>query len=96
MAELFGGVTAVPALHQVLLHIREQGTAAAYRNVEETVVEAAFLAGREFPMGAHTAHPELLARLVEGGRRGGLVHPQQTSRYGYGLGLDLRVPQQTL
>lgn len=96
MAELFGGVTAVAALHQVLLDIGEQGATPAYRDIEETVVEAAFLAGREFPVGVHAANPELLARLLQCGRRGGRVHPQQTSRYGYGFSLDLGVPQQAL
>jgi hypothetical protein len=64
----------------MLLDIREQGAAPAYRDVQETVVEAAFLAWREFAVGAYTARPELLACLLEGRGRGGRVHPQQTGR----------------
>ena len=58
MAELLGGVTAVAALQQMLLDIGQQGAAAANRDVQETVVEAAILVRREFPMGAYAALAE--------------------------------------
>ncbi|MEU0969270.1 hypothetical protein ABZ357_29115 [Streptomyces sp. NPDC005917] len=96
MAELFGGVPAEPALRQVLLHIGEQRAAPANGDVEETVVEAAFLRRGEFPVGAHQADPELFTGLVEGGRRGSEVDAQQTGGYVYGFGFDLGVPEEAL
>ncbi len=96
MTELFGGVTAVAARQQMLFDIGQQGATASDRDVEEAVVEAAFLARREFAMGAYTAGPELLTRLIQRRRSASGVHPQEIGRYGNGLGLDLGVPEQTL
>lgn len=95
MAQLLGGETAVAALGQMLLHIRQQGSAPAYRDVEETVVEPAILGRREFPMGMYTTLAEFFPRLFESGRRGGGVHAEQTGGDGNRFGLDLGVPEQT-
>lgn len=96
MAELFGGMTAVPALRQMFTDIGQKVSAPANRDIQETVVETAFTGGREFPVGADATGAELLARLLQGGGRTGRVHAQQTGRYGYGFGLDLGMPQQAL
>ena len=95
LAELLGGVTAVAALQQVLLDIREEGAATANRNVQEAVVEAAILGRREFPMGMYTPFSEFFMRLFESGRRGVEVHTQKSSRDRQRLRLDLHMPQQT-
>ncbi|MER7217815.1 MULTISPECIES: hypothetical protein [Streptomyces] len=95
-AELLGGVPAVRADRQMPSHFRQQGTAAAQGDVQEPVVEAAFLGGREFPVSAYTPGTELLARLLQRGRRGDRVDAQQTSRYVYGFGLDLGMPEKAL
>lgn len=96
MAELFGGVTAVPAFRQMFADIGQKAPAPTNRDIQETIVETAFAGGREFPVGADAAGAELLARLLQGGRRTGRVHAQQTCRYGYGFGLDLGMPQEAL
>lgn len=96
IAELFGGETAVAALGEMLLDIRQQSAAAPNRDVEETVVEAAILGRREFPVGAYTAFAEFFVCLLESGRRVVGIHAEQGRRHGYRLGLDLGVPQQTL
>lgn len=96
IAELFGGETAVAALGEMLLDIRQECAAAPNRDVEEAVVEAAIRGRREFPVGAHTAFAEFFVRLLESGRRVVGVHAEQGGRHGYRLGLHLGVPQQTL
>lgn len=96
MAELLGGETAVAALHQMLLDIGQQGATAANGDVQQPVVETAFLARREFPVGVYAALPELLAGLLQSSRRGVGIHTRQTGWYGYVLGFDLGVPQQGL
>lgn len=96
VAELLGGVPAETAVREMPADIRQQGSAAAQGNVEETVVEAAFAGRREFPVGAYAGRPELFPRLFQDGRRGHGIHARQTSRYGYGIRLHLRVPQQAL
>lgn len=95
MAQLFGGVSAVAALPQVLPDIRQQGPAAANGNVEETVVEAAILGRREFPMGMYTSFAEFFTRLFESRRRGVGIHAEEGGGDGNTLRLDLDVPQQT-
>lgn len=47
-------------------------------------------------MGPNTALAEFLPGLLQSCRRGVGIHTQQTGRYGYGLGLDLGVPQHAL
>ncbi|WP_432136859.1 hypothetical protein [Streptomyces sp. bgisy154] len=96
MAELLGGVPTVTALGEMVADIGQQLGAAPQGNVEQPVVEAAFDGRREVEMRADALRPELLAGLVQTGGRGDGVDTQQTSRYGYRLGLDLAVPQQTL
>lgn len=96
VTELLGGVPAVRADRQMPAHFRQQGAAAAQGDVQEPVVEAAFLGGREFPVSAHTTGTELLARLFQRGRRGDHVDAQQTSGYVYGFGLDLGMPEKAL
>ncbi|WP_381562970.1 hypothetical protein [Streptomyces eurythermus] len=96
VAELLGGVPAVRADRQMPAHFRQQGAAAAQGDVQEPVVEAAFLGGREFPVGAYASGAELLACLFQCGRRGDRVDAQQTSGYVYGFGLDLGMPEKAL
>ncbi|WP_405446024.1 hypothetical protein [Streptomyces achromogenes] len=96
VAELLGGVPAVRADRQMPAHFRQQGAAAAQGDVQEPVVEAAFLGGREFPVSAYTSGAELLARLLQRGRRGGRADTQQTSGYVYGFGLYLGMPEKAL
>ncbi|KMS83839.1 hypothetical protein ACZ91_52050 [Streptomyces regensis] len=81
---------------QMPAHVRQQGAAAPDGDVEEPVVVAAFLGGREFPVGTYATGPELFARLLEGGCRGGCVDPRQTGGYVYGFGFDLGVPEKAL
>jgi hypothetical protein len=95
MAQLFGGVTAVAALRQMLLHIRQQGTAPANRDVKEAVVEPAILRRREFPMSMYTTFAEFITRLFEGDRGGDGIHAQQAGGHAYRLGLHLGMPEQT-
>ncbi|MDQ0936055.1 hypothetical protein QFZ49_006027 [Streptomyces turgidiscabies] len=96
MAELLGGVPAVTAHQQMLFDIGQQGAATSDRDVEEAVVEAAFLRRREFTVCVYTGVAELLAGLLQRRRSAHGVHPQQTGRYGKGFGLDLGVPEQAL
>lgn len=96
MAELLGGMPAVTAHQQMLLHIGQQGAATSDRDVEETAVQAAFLGRREFAVGVYTGGAELLASLLQRRRSAHGVHPQKSGRYGKGLGLDLGVPEQAL
>lgn len=94
MAQLFRGGTAVAALREMLLDIRQQGSAAANRNVEEPVVEAAILRRREFPMGMYTSFPEFFTRLFERRRRGVGGHAEECGGHDNRLRLHLGVPQQ--
>lgn len=95
MAELLGRVAAVAALGHVPAHVGQQLAAPADRNVQQPVVEAALLGGRQFLVGADKTLAELVAGLVE--RPGGEVdvRAEQPGGHGYRLGLDLDVPEQT-
>ncbi|MGX1479508.1 UNVERIFIED_CONTAM: hypothetical protein RKD50_008316 [Streptomyces canus] len=78
----------------MLLDIRQQGAAAANRNVEEPVVEAAILGRREFPVGMYTSFTEFFTRLFEGRRRGVGRHAEECGGHDNRLRLHLGVPQQ--
>ncbi len=95
MAQLFRGVSAEAALPQMLLDIRQQGPAPANRHIEESVVEAAILGRREFPMGEYTTLAEFFTRLFESRRRGVGVQAQESCGDSNTLRLHLDVPQQT-
>ncbi|WP_420341323.1 hypothetical protein [Streptomyces thermocarboxydus] len=94
MAELLGRVAAVAALGHVPAHVGQELAAPADGHVEQPVVEAALLRGRQLLVGADQSLAELVAGLVEGAGREVDVRAEQSGGHGYRLGLDLDVPEQ--
>src|SRR5690606_29314067 len=95
VAELVRRVTAVPALRQVLAHVRQQGPAAPDRDVEQAVVEPAVRARCQFLMGRDTCLTESVPGLFESARGDVNVHAEESGGHGYGFRLHLDMPEQT-